>query len=252
MGFDHFDFVLSVNHAGGIWALWNNKNCHASILTKENRAIHMLVHDPDRGIAREGFANLYPSLCTNHGAFTCSDHYPIIISTVAEHRQHQPCPFRFQPFWTKYHMVDQIIYKNWQTTLNSAKMFRFMHKLKSIKNSIKPRAKSTFGNFQEKVKHNLDKINYVEDKLVENPTNIRLNNWLYWGRLARKDWLVKGDRNSSYFQRTANIRRKKQEITKIKDDAGDDELEGVGKSDSMEREGVLRGLVRDETYRQDN
>ena len=41
-----------------------------------------------------------------------------------------------------------------------------------------------------------------------------------WGRFARKDWLVKGDRNSSYFQRRANIHRKKQEITKLKDDAG--------------------------------
>ena len=47
-----------------------------------------------------------------------------------------------------------------------------------------------------------------------------LFNQKYRGRLARKDWLVKGDSNSSYFQRRANIRRKKQEITKIKDDAG--------------------------------
>ncbi|KAJ8438052.1 hypothetical protein Cgig2_014181 [Carnegiea gigantea] len=30
----------------GIWVLWNNNNCHASVLAKDNRAIHMLVHDP--------------------------------------------------------------------------------------------------------------------------------------------------------------------------------------------------------------
>jgi len=46
MGFGHFDFVLPCNHSGGIWVLWNNNNCHASVLTKDNRVIHMLVHDP--------------------------------------------------------------------------------------------------------------------------------------------------------------------------------------------------------------
>jgi len=32
--------------------------------------------------------------------------------------------------------------------------------------------------------------------------------------------LVNGDTNSSYFQRRANVHRKKQHITKIKDDVG--------------------------------
>jgi len=47
-----------------------------------------------------------------------------------------------------------------------------------------------------------------------------LCNKKYWGRLTRKEWLVNGNRNSSYFQRRANTRRKKQHITKIKNDFG--------------------------------
>ncbi|KAJ8429296.1 hypothetical protein Cgig2_000221 [Carnegiea gigantea] len=31
---------------GEIWVLWNNNNCHTSVLAKENHAIHMLVHNP--------------------------------------------------------------------------------------------------------------------------------------------------------------------------------------------------------------
>ena len=45
MEFDHYDFVPLVNHSRGIAVLWNNKNIHASTLLKEQRAIHMLVHD---------------------------------------------------------------------------------------------------------------------------------------------------------------------------------------------------------------
>ena len=49
MGFDHYDFVLPINHSGGITVLWNNGNIHASPLLKEPRAIHMLIHDPQKG-----------------------------------------------------------------------------------------------------------------------------------------------------------------------------------------------------------
>ena len=45
MGYDHFDYTLPSNHSGGIAVLWNNGTIHASFLSKESRAIHMLIHD---------------------------------------------------------------------------------------------------------------------------------------------------------------------------------------------------------------
>ena len=45
LGFEHYDFTLPVQHSGGIWVLWNNKNILAHVLWKEDRAIHMLVFD---------------------------------------------------------------------------------------------------------------------------------------------------------------------------------------------------------------
>ena len=45
MGFQNSDFVLPINHSGGIWVLWNNDLLHAAVLNKEPRAIHILVHD---------------------------------------------------------------------------------------------------------------------------------------------------------------------------------------------------------------
>ena len=43
--FKHFDYVDPVNHSGGIVVLWNNDSIHASILRKDQLAIHVLVHD---------------------------------------------------------------------------------------------------------------------------------------------------------------------------------------------------------------
>ena len=45
LGFEHYDFVPPINHSSGIAVLWNNGAIHASILLKEPRAIHILIHD---------------------------------------------------------------------------------------------------------------------------------------------------------------------------------------------------------------
>ena len=45
IGFEHFDYVEPVNHSGGLAVLWDNEVIHASVLKREQRAIHMLVYD---------------------------------------------------------------------------------------------------------------------------------------------------------------------------------------------------------------
>jgi len=57
-------------------------------------------------------------------------------------------------------------------------MYSFVKKMKAIKYDLKPWAKLTFGHIQDKLQQNLDKINYVEAKLIYNPVSCRLNNWL--------------------------------------------------------------------------
>jgi len=40
-------FYPQINHSGDIAVLWNNDVNHVLVLTKEPRAIHMLVHDSE-------------------------------------------------------------------------------------------------------------------------------------------------------------------------------------------------------------
>ena len=47
-----------------------------------------------------------------------------------------------------------------------------------------------------------------------------LSNQRYWGKLQRKDWLVNGDRNTTFFQRRANYKRKKKLTIKLRDECG--------------------------------
>ena len=76
----------------------------------------------------------------------------------------------------------------------------------------------------------------VEQKLAQQPHNARLNNWhyrlikqrekmhffnqKYWGKLARKEWLVNDDKHSHYFHLTMKARKSCNKIIKIKDASG--------------------------------
>jgi len=94
-------------------------------------------------------------------------------------------------------------------------MYCVVQKLKKIKLDLKTWSKVTFGNFKSKLERNGEKLLQVETKLVQDPNNSQLNNWhfrlikqrekihlfnqKYWGRIARKDWPVNGDRRSHFF-----------------------------------------------------
>ena len=276
MGFRQFDYVPPSNHSGGLWVLWNNERLHAAVLSKEPRAIHLLVHDPncnkncivsgvygpaketdkdafwdhlinlnsvfdlpwliigdfnelesanekrggrpvslrrigrlpqflrasqcesvsvqgypfswkqrihgtwiyerlDRGLARSDFRTLYPNIGVRHGAFTFSDHCPIILSTDNHAPSQKACPFRFQNFWKQYPQVLHMVKNTWSAPIPGTHMFRFMSRLRSIKLQLKPWVRSTFGNMQNKLRLNMEKIDYVENKLLESPMNYRLN-----------------------------------------------------------------------------
>ena len=45
LGCDHFHYVSPVNHSDGLAVMWNNDDVHVSILSKDNRTIHLLVYD---------------------------------------------------------------------------------------------------------------------------------------------------------------------------------------------------------------
>ena len=57
-------------------------------------------------------------------------------------------------------------------------MFKLVQKLKTRKYEIKEWAKKQFGNIHDKLSKNAVKINYIEDKLLSDPTSHRLNSWI--------------------------------------------------------------------------
>ena len=57
-------------------------------------------------------------------------------------------------------------------------------------------------------------------RLLKQREKMMLFNQKYWGKLARKEWLVNGDRNSKFFQYKANFKRKRKLVMKLQNDCG--------------------------------
>ena len=86
------------------------------------------------------------------------------------------------------------------------------------------------------MERNGEKLLHVEQKLTLQPHSARLNNWhyrllkqrekmhlfnqKYWGTLAKKDWLVNGDRHSRYFHQSMKAQKMRGKIFKIQDASG--------------------------------
>jgi len=94
-------------------------------------------------------------------------------------------------------------------------MYKFIQKLKYVKNHVKGWSKNFFGNTQQTLAQNENKLNMLEEKLLVQSDSPRLNAWMtrlvrqreklllfnqkYWGGLKRKEWLVNGGRNSKFL-----------------------------------------------------
>ena len=93
-----------------------------------------------------------------------------------------------------------------------------------------------FTHYRHQVDKNTTQLQFVESKLIIDPQSPRYNAWhfrllkqreqlllfnkRYWGTLARKKWLVDGDRASRYFHQSARKKKQKCSILRIKDPSG--------------------------------
>jgi len=196
---------------------------------------HLIFEKLDRAIGRYDWCSQYPESCVTAGPFTCFDHSYVLLDTNPAPLSRRKTVFRYQPHWSDYADVQRIVRKTWMGRSHGTPMFRLTRKLHSIKSNLKTWSRSKFSNFRNQIDKNTSKLHLVESKLIANPKSHRLNDWYfrllkqreklflfnkrYWGNLARKKWLVDGDRNSRYFHHSATSRKRGCSILRIKDES---------------------------------
>ena len=197
---------------------------------------HLVYEKLNRAIGRHDWNCQYPDSSVYAGPFTCSDHSYVMMDTNPAQISQRKTLFGYQPNWSTYRDVQRIVRQNWKGRNTGVPMFRFTRKLRSIKSTLKIWSRAKFTHFRNQVGKNTTQLQFVESKMITDPQSQRLNAWhlrllkqceklllfnkCYWSNLARKKWLVDGDRSSRYFHQSARNRKRNCSILRIKDPSG--------------------------------
>lgn len=163
-----------------------------------------------------------------------SDHSPVLLKPdncpvllKPDNCDWGPKPFKVLNCWMEHPEFKKVASDHWiATTVNGWAGFRCKEKLKSLKSHLKEWNRSNFGNFNEQINQEAEKMydlaNEDED-LAENEALLRSGCfskiWKLlktrescWQQKARSIWFKKGDANTRYFHRYASRRRSRNSI----------------------------------------
>ena len=172
---------------------------------------------------------LYPDARVTHLTRCHSDHCPVLMDTNPKRQLHRTRPFRFQSFWLSDPSFPSVVNKAWQHPRRLMEAMDVFSRQASVWNKIH------FGNIFHNKRRILARLDGVQRSLANQPSSslVALENQLckeldvvleqerdLWALKSRINWMILGDRNTSFYHISALARRKHNSITAIKNEAG--------------------------------
>ncbi|CAN1269326.1 LINE-1 retrotransposable element ORF2 protein [Linum perenne] len=181
----------------------------------------------DRGLCNISWSNLYPTSNIIHKTRAESDHCPILLLTEANVSRTGPRRFYYEKGWKEAIGYNDCVERNWQGGRNSNE------NLKALSRGLTAWKKETIGVDKDKIEQLMGELHYLqtlpttldrqnEEKTIRDALRVC---WKieeeYWSQRSRVSWLRLGDRNTSFFHASAVQRRKRNNITRLMDEAGE-------------------------------
>ena len=183
----------------------------------------------DRAFANTAWLDHFSHSIVHNLPIIRSDHGPIILDT--EYTQpYRHRPFRFEWMWTTHPDCATIINLAWSKKYDGSHAYILGKKINTIKDDFSKWNKAVFGMVErdiEKKRADLqcfqENINSVEDVKRESQHREQLEQLLdrkemLWAQKARKEWDLKGDRNTKYYQAVVKNRKRHNRIIQIKNE----------------------------------
>ncbi|KAK9986443.1 hypothetical protein SO802_031394, partial [Lithocarpus litseifolius] len=195
------------------------------------RDVNNLIQERiDRFFVNPSWCLLYPDAKVSHLTRCHSDHCPVLLETSPRRAVHLSRPFRFQSFWLSDPSFPNVVNQAWRQPRKLPEAIE-----KFSKEAISWN-KNHFGNIFGKKKRIMARLRGVQSALASNPSSslIELENHLLreldvvldqeaelWALKSRINWMVLGDRNTSFYHVSALARRKRNLILAVKNEVGD-------------------------------
>ncbi|XP_038984384.1 uncharacterized protein LOC120111405 [Phoenix dactylifera] len=189
----------------------------------------------DRAIASPDWIQRFSSYQVSHLARIASDHCPLLISTASSSSYHSP--FRFEKLWLSYPQSWRIVREAWGLPVQGDAMQRVSRRLELTKRRLRRWNREVVGNIfrrLEEVEGMIADLQGREDREgeLEEGEMADLRRYLashhsllhqqetIWRQKSRVQWVKEGDRNTSFFHRSAVIRRQRNMIRSLRVGAG--------------------------------
>lgn len=159
-----------------------------------------------------------------------SDHCPLLITLVAEGDGGQVSrPFRFHASWMLHREFHSLVEREWQGEV------QLCLALKNLKLKLEDWNQNTFGNIFRRKRRNEARLAGVQKLLAQRVTEgllkleqklcmerreILLQEELLWKQKSRNDWLKAGDDNTKFFHTSTIVRRRRNTVESLKNEAG--------------------------------
>ena len=197
--------------------------------TNKRDISNLILERIDRYFMNPAWCVLYPDAKVTHLPRCHSDHYPVLMEAFPASSLVTNKPFRFQEFWLSDLTFPNIVLKAWSSDRSLADAIDTFSKEATLWN------RSHFGNIHHRKKRVLARIYGVQKALsifpntflinLENQLQLELENILDQERdlrmlKSRINWMIQGDRNTSFYHVFALARRKRNHIASVMDERG--------------------------------
>lgn len=185
----------------------------------------------DRALVNEGWNEMFPGAVLEHLDYYKSDHRPIIMNLHEEITQEAAgqAVLRFEARWLKEEKFCDVVKQAWQSTegnMGLAEKLAWVHKQlhawdKTVLKKSSRKIKNVQRELEQVARDTLTHQNAQRQKdLAEELERLLQMEEIHWAQRSRINWLMFGDKNTSYFHNFASARRLRNRITKLRDDQG--------------------------------
>ena len=192
------------------------------------REINSLIQEiNDRFFMNPSWCLLYLNAKVSHLTRCYLDHCPVLMETNPNRKLHLTKPFKFQSFWLSDPSFPNVVNQAWKQPRKLMEAIEVFSRQASLWN------KNQFGNIFQKKKKVLARLDGVQKALANQSSSslVALENHLIkeldvvleqekdlWALKSRINWMILGDRNTSFYHVSALARRKPNFIIAIKND----------------------------------
>ena len=191
---------------------------------------NLILERIDRFFGNPNWCLLYPNAKVTHLTRCHSDHCPVLLESNPNRSLHLNRPFRFQSFWLTDLTFPAVVNHAWNGSGKLADSIDRFTKEATVWNKIH------FGNIHAKKRRCIARLYGIQRALASQPSDnlIYLENQIHselemvldqerelWASKSRINWMIQGDRNTSFFHVSALARRRRNHIASVKDERGE-------------------------------